>query len=114
MQFSKPVKLRELTQAIAKLLVELPRTRFDRSLARRTKAECYVVDDDDQVRAALSAVLDDEGHAVDAFASCEAFLDAFHPEKDACLLIDAYLPGMSGLQLLRKLTRATGIICRRS
>jgi two-component system CheB/CheR fusion protein len=67
----------------------------------------FVVDDDVQVRGAISAVLEDEGHAVAAFASCEAFLGAFLPEKDACLLIDAYLPGMSGLQLLQKL-RAEG------
>ena len=59
----------------------------------------FVVDDDVQVRGAISAVLQDEGHAVAAFASCEAFLKAFLPEKDACLLIDAYLPGMSGLPL---------------
>ena len=37
------------------------------------------------------------------YASCEAFLKAFDPGKSACLLIDAYLPGMSGLELLEKL-----------
>ena len=105
-QLSKPVKLRELTRAIAKLLVERPAASIEVSHAAR-KTTIYVVDDDDQVRAALSAVLDDEGHAAIAFASCEAFLDAFRSEKDACLLIDAYLPGMSGVQLLRKL-RARG------
>ena len=31
------------------------------------------------------------------------FLTRFHPDKSACLLIDAYLPGMSGLELLEKL-----------
>ena len=36
-------------------------------------------------------------------ASCEAFLEAFHSDRPACLLIDAYLPGMSGLELLEKL-----------
>ncbi len=71
------------------------------------KPRVFIVDDDARVRAALSAVLENEGHAVTTFASCEAFLSDFHPEKDACLLIDAYLPGMSGLQLLKKL-RADG------
>ena len=48
-------------------------------------------------------MLEDDGRVVDTYASCEAFLDAFHPDKSACLLIDAYLPGMSGLELLEKL-----------
>ena len=42
-----------------------------------------------------------------AFSSCEAFLQARPPGEGACLLVDAYLPGMSGLELLKQL-RATG------
>ena len=45
--------------------------------------------------------------AVETYPSCEAFLGAFQPDDSACLLIDAYLPGMSGLELLQKL-RADG------
>jgi two-component system CheB/CheR fusion protein len=105
-QFSKPVKLRELTQAIEKLLVKPLPAPIDIPRVLR-KPRVFVVDDDAQVRGALTAVLEDEGHAVTAFASCEAFLEDFPPETDACLLIDAYLPGMSGLQLLKKL-RAEG------
>ena len=67
----------------------------------------YVVDDDDQVRGAIRVVLEDSGRHVETYASCEAFLQAFRPGKSACLLIDAYLPGMSGLDLLKKL-RADG------
>jgi two-component system CheB/CheR fusion protein len=37
------------------------------------------------------------------FASCESFLEAFHPGHEGCLVIDAYLPGMSGLALLKRL-----------
>ena len=67
----------------------------------------YLVDDDDQVRGAIRAVLEDAGRVVETFSSCEAFLALFQPETDARLLIDAYLPGMSGLELLQKL-RADG------
>ncbi|WP_144021221.1 response regulator transcription factor, partial [Caballeronia sordidicola] len=35
--------------------------------------------------------------------SCEAFLEAYQPGREACLLIDAYLPGMKGLDLLKHL-----------
>ena len=48
-------------------------------------------------------MLEDDGRVVETYASCEAFLEAFDPGKSACLLIDAYLPGMSGLELLEKL-----------
>ena len=48
-------------------------------------------------------MLEDNGRVVETYASCEAFLDCFHSDKFACLLIDAYLPGMSGLELLEKL-----------
>ena len=54
-----------------------------------------MVDDDDNVRAAIRTVLEDDGRAVTDFASCEEFLAAFHPGREGCLLIDAYLPGMS-------------------
>ena len=48
-------------------------------------------------------MLEDDGRAVDTYPSCEAFLDAFPSDKSECLLIDAYLPGLSGLELLEKL-----------
>ena len=106
MQLNKPAKLRELTHAIDKLLTKPPAPRAAspaevQSATRNRKV--YVVDDDDQVRGALGVVLEHSGCVVEAYASCEAFLEAFHPEKDACLLVDAYLPGMTGLELLRKL-----------
>jgi two-component system CheB/CheR fusion protein len=101
-QFSKPVKLGELTQAIAKLLAKSRAPAAETRLHAR-KFRVFIVDDDDRVRGALRAVLEDEGHAVTDFASCESFLEVFRSQKDACLLIDAYLPRMSGLQLLRKL-----------
>jgi two-component system CheB/CheR fusion protein len=109
-QFNKPVKLRELTQAIEKLLAKPLAPLAARPLEVQTtarKPKVFVVDDDDQVRGAISVVLEDDGHIVGAYSSCEAFLEAFRPSKDACLLIDAYLPGMTGLELLGKL-RAEG------
>jgi two-component system CheB/CheR fusion protein len=107
-QFNKPVKLRELAQAIDKLLskpIVEPAVASVRALAAPpvSGAKIFIVDDDDQVRGALRTVLEDNGRVVEAFASCEAFLEAYRPSRSACLLIDAYLPGMSGLELLKKL-----------
>ena len=66
-------------------------------------SQVVVVDDDDLVREAIRAVLEDDGRVVETYPSCEAFLEGFHSDRPACLLIDAYLPGMSGIELLEKL-----------
>ncbi len=108
-QFNKPVTLRELTQAIEKLLAKPPATPAPHPVhpveatIASDRAKVFVVDDDDHIREAIRAVLEDDGRTVETYASCEAFLEAFRPGDSACLLIDAYLPGMSGLELLQKL-----------
>jgi two-component system CheB/CheR fusion protein len=66
----------------------------------------FVVDDDDQVRATIREVLEDDGRRVEDYATCEAFLADYRPGREACLVIDAYLPGMSGLELLQQLRDA--------
>ena len=94
---SKPVGLPELQQAIARALAPPPDKR----------PAIFVVDDDDDVRGAIMEVLESDGRAVAGFPSGEAFLAAFQPADAACLLIDAALPGVSGIELLERL-RAAG------
>jgi len=67
----------------------------------------FVVDDDDGVRSALRSVLEDGGHIVEDFATGEAFLAACRPGQEGCLLVDAEMPGIDGLEVLRRL-KATG------
>lgn len=111
-QLNKPVKLAELTQVIQDLLPTAPLVAHARAShaaeADRGPAPAvvFVVDDDADVRQALRDVLEEEGLAVEDYASCEAFLEAYRPGREACLLIDAYLPGMSGLELLQRLQEA--------
>src|SRR5208283_3738500 len=64
----------------------------------------FVVDDDRRVREAIRSVLEDDGRTVEDFGDCEAFLAAYRPGRESCLLVDAYLPGISGLELLQKLS----------
>jgi two-component system CheB/CheR fusion protein len=107
----KPVKLKALVEIIQRLLPvdsTVNRRPVPPSLAGRNAAMIYVVDDDFHARTALREMLAAEGMVVEDFSSCEAFLAAYRPGSDACLLIDAYLPGMSGLDLLRQLA-ADGI-----
>ncbi|MGA7809877.1 response regulator, partial [Bradyrhizobium sp.] len=107
-QLSKPVKLTELTQAIERLL---PKGRSAAESSPRSAvypdnrqvSTVFVVDDDQDVSAAMRAVLEDDGHTVETFSSSEAFLGAYRPGQKGCLLLDAYLPGMNGVELLRQL-----------
>jgi two-component system CheB/CheR fusion protein len=61
------------------------------------------VDDDGNVREVLRDLLEQDGRTVEDYASCEEFLTAWSPTQESCLIIDAYLPGMNGLDLLRRL-----------
>ena len=60
-----------------------------------------VVDDDDDVRIALSRLLQAMGHQVRLFASAEDF-EAEDPPVD-CVIADVRLPGVSGLELRERL-----------
>jgi two-component system CheB/CheR fusion protein len=104
-KLNKPVKLKELTQAIQQLValpVSVERTALPVKVAGvSVQPVIFVVDDDRMVREAIRDVLEHEGRSVQTYSTCEAFIDAYRPGHEACLLIDAYLPGMNGLELLR-------------
>ncbi|MGD0634725.1 MAG: chemotaxis protein CheB [Beijerinckiaceae bacterium] len=116
MQLNKPIKLRELTDAIQRLLPDgrapieySPANAIDSS-SQRNSPTIFVVDDDTYVRDGIRAVLEDDGRTVEDYADCESFLKAYSNSyslgREACLLLDATLPGMSGLELLGKLSEA--------
>jgi two-component system CheB/CheR fusion protein len=108
-QLNKPVKLQELTLTIQRKLDTAPTDNHSPSQHPAAVAGdagppvIFVVDDDDSIRDAVRTVLEDVGRVVEDFASCEAFLAAFRPGREGCLVIDAYLPGMTGLALLQRL-----------
>lgn len=61
----------------------------------------YIVENDAPVRDSLAILLETAGFSPVAFGSAEDFLAGFHPEDNACLLMDLDLPGKSGLDLLK-------------
>ena len=110
-QLTKPVNLLELSREIQRLLPGLPDTRPsaafpDESVRANREAIIFLVDDDNHVRAGMRRVLEADGRIVRDYASCESFLEAYRPGSLGCLLIDAYLPGMKGIELLRRLGEA--------
>jgi len=63
----------------------------------------FVVDDDKNLREALRELLEANGRTVEVYESCEAFLEVYRPGRQGCLLVDARMPGMGGIQLLQRL-----------
>jgi FixJ family two-component response regulator len=63
----------------------------------------YIVDDDEGVRKSLSALLQSVGITARTFASAEDLLLAYQHERPTCMLVDVRMPGMSGLELQRRL-----------
>ncbi len=65
----------------------------------------FLVDDDSEVRKSLQCLLESEGFSVRTFASAELFLKAYEPDAPGCVVVDLRMPGMSGLDLVRKMAR---------
>jgi FixJ family two-component response regulator len=62
-----------------------------------------VVDDDRSIRRALKTQLESLGFKVLLFQSAEELLGYELPVDTSCLLVDIYLPGMTGIDLCREL-----------
>jgi len=103
------VKLRELVRLIQQLLSK--RKPAARSRARPLsdsgngahRPVIFVVDDDSAVRDAMHDLLREDGWTVEVYATADAFLEAYRPGREGCLLVDAVMPGMGGFELLQQL-----------
>jgi len=69
-----------------------------------------VVDDDESVRESLPDLLKEFGFDAQAFSSAEEFLASESIAETKCLLLDVAMPGMSGPDLQRELTRRDQLI----
>ena len=107
-QISKPVKPAYLLQMIRDLLPGPPAAarRVGGAAAGADGPMVFVVDDDSNIRAMLRTVLEQGGHPVEDYPGGEAFLAAYRPGREGCLLVDAAMPGMDGLEVLRRLNAA--------
>jgi FixJ family two-component response regulator len=66
----------------------------------------YVIDDNAAMRRALGSLIRSVGLQAELFASPREFLEAKRPEAPSCLILDVRLPGTSGLDFQRELTRS--------
>lgn len=111
---NKPVKTSELTATVQRLLSEhaKPIARAASVVTGQPSAsppsesrDCkiFIVDDDRLVREAIRDLLVDAGYEVETFADGPAFLASVRPGISGCLLVDAVMPDMSGLELIERL-----------
>jgi two-component system CheB/CheR fusion protein len=93
--------------------VRQPTVRAGSSPQAETKVDMlqptiFVVDDDASVREAMSRFLQEEGWLVEVYGSAEAFLQAYRPGREGCLVVDAWMPRIGGLELLERLQTEGG------
>jgi FixJ family two-component response regulator len=68
------------------------------------KAIVFVVDDDASVREGLGSLIRSAGLGVETFASAQEFLARSRADVPSCLVLDVRLPGLSGLDLQKRMS----------
>jgi FixJ family two-component response regulator len=63
-----------------------------------------IVDDDEPMREAVKGLMKSLGYRAEATASAEEFLRSPHMRCTSCLIADVQMPGMTGLELYRRLS----------
>jgi FixJ family two-component response regulator len=71
--------------------------------SRQPDAVIAIVDDDPSVREGLESLIQSEGWRVETFASAQEFLARPRAEAPSCLILDLQLPGLSGLDLQKRM-----------
>jgi FixJ family two-component response regulator len=69
-----------------------------------TRTLLSVVDDDESVRESLPGLLRELGYSVKMYSSAEEFLASESLGETRCLILDIFLKGMSGSELMKELT----------
>jgi FixJ family two-component response regulator len=66
--------------------------------------EIFIVDDNEEYRELLAAILELEGFQVTVFPEGNSFLKEASTRVPVCVFLDVVMPGPSGLEVLKKLT----------
>lgn len=80
----------------------------ERLAARCANGRVVIIDDDSEVLAALAALLEIKGYAVETYSSALAYLQVLTANQavfpgPSCVLCDVRMPEMDGLQFQRKM-----------
>jgi two-component system CheB/CheR fusion protein len=96
---AKPIGSEELSGLIRTLLDG--RLEEPRGVAQPPVV--FVVDDDAAVRDELRGFIEAAGRPAEAYGGARAFLDAWRPDRNGCLVVDCRMPGMDGIELVERL-----------
>src|SRR5947207_47991 len=66
-------------------------------------ASVLLVDDEKGIRQSLSAVLEDEGYGIVSVSTGEECLKSLEVKKFQVVLLDVWMRGMDGLEVLRRI-----------
>ena len=67
------------------------------------KPTVHVIDSDPVSRRSIRRLLESDGLRVESSRTATEFLDKYDPEGHGCLVLEAHMPGMSGLDLQERL-----------
>lgn len=76
----------------------------------KSKPIIYIVDDDDGMRRALTALMTTVGYQAVPYARPAEFLAKYDPNQPGCLVLDVRMPEMSGLEVQQQLNRAGSML----
>jgi len=77
-------------------------------LSKMPRERCVqIIDDEVRVREALTMLLSTAGIESRSYGSAEEYLDSTQLTEPACVLLDNQLPGTSGIELLKRIVKAT-------
>ncbi|MDO8902361.1 MAG: response regulator FixJ [Phenylobacterium sp.] len=68
-----------------------------------TESVVHVIDDDEAMRQSLAFLLDTAGLSAQTYESAQQFLDSLDTATAGVIVTDIRMPGMSGLELVRRL-----------
>lgn len=71
----------------------------------RTSEAVFIVDDDASICEGLSNLLESVGIRAETYSSAEAILENWSAANAGCMLLDARLPGMSGVEFQERMQK---------
>jgi two-component system CheB/CheR fusion protein len=106
---NKPMRAPELMRLAQRLLADPRVAAHEDALPLPAPHGRWAVADDfcrrrrQHHREAMRDLLQENGYAVEKFADGPAFFEAYRPGWEGCVLVDALMPGMSGIELIERL-----------
>lgn len=98
----KEIETPDLRQRVRKLL-EAKHRLFGETEKEKSGKKILVVDDEESIRGFLQSFFLDHGYAAIAARNGEEAVELLQKEKPSMMLLDVTMPGMSGIQTLRKI-----------